>query len=153
MNFRLSVFLVWRSVYPPPLDSETSWTGELWSNTNLLRWQNKENNHCFPSFQQQILYYARPKIYCVIRNYVHCFAHFNYINTLFYPSVNQSKMLAFFTISLLLLGFSASAQDDIGCFVAGKCTDSNTVGISFPADPNGCLQVIGTNKSLDSSQI
>ena len=24
----------------PPLDSETGWTGELWSNTNLLKWQN-----------------------------------------------------------------------------------------------------------------
>ena len=25
---------------PPPLDSETGWTGELWSKTNLLNWQN-----------------------------------------------------------------------------------------------------------------
>ena len=24
----------------PPLDSETGWTGELWSKTNLLNWQN-----------------------------------------------------------------------------------------------------------------
>ena len=24
----------------PPLDSETGWTGELWSKTNLLIWQN-----------------------------------------------------------------------------------------------------------------
>ena len=24
----------------PPLDSETGWTGELWSKTNLLKWQN-----------------------------------------------------------------------------------------------------------------
>ena len=26
--------------YYPPLDSETGWTGELWSKTNLLNWQN-----------------------------------------------------------------------------------------------------------------
>ena len=25
---------------PNPLDSETGWTGELWSKTNLLNWQN-----------------------------------------------------------------------------------------------------------------
>ena len=25
---------------PPPLDSETEWTAELWSKTNLLNWQN-----------------------------------------------------------------------------------------------------------------
>ena len=25
---------------PPPLDCETGWTGELWSKTNLLKWQN-----------------------------------------------------------------------------------------------------------------
>ena len=25
---------------PPPLDSEIEWTRELWSNTNLLKWQN-----------------------------------------------------------------------------------------------------------------
>ena len=24
----------------PPLDYETGWTGELWSKTNLLKWQN-----------------------------------------------------------------------------------------------------------------
>ena len=24
----------------PPLDSETEWTGELWSKTNILDWQN-----------------------------------------------------------------------------------------------------------------
>ena len=28
-----------RSGYPP-LDSEMGWTGELWSKTNLLNWQN-----------------------------------------------------------------------------------------------------------------
>ena len=26
----------------PPLDSETGWTGELWSKTNLLKWKNKK---------------------------------------------------------------------------------------------------------------
>ena len=26
--------------YYPPLDSETGWTGELWSKTHLLNWQN-----------------------------------------------------------------------------------------------------------------
>ena len=25
---------------PPPLDSETGWTGELWSKKNLLKWPN-----------------------------------------------------------------------------------------------------------------
>ena len=35
-----------------------------------------------------------------------------------------------------------AAQDNIGCFVQGKCIDSNAVKISFPLDPNGCLQVI-----------
>ena len=24
----------------PPLDSEKGWTGELWSKTDLLKWQN-----------------------------------------------------------------------------------------------------------------
>ena len=50
--------------------------------------------------------------------------------------------------SFLLLGFSASAQDDIGCFVPGKCIESNTVGISFPVDPNGCLQAINITTGI-----
>ena len=31
----------------PPLDSETSWPGELWSKTNLLKWQNLDNSIFF----------------------------------------------------------------------------------------------------------
>ena len=38
-DFRASVTLVL-----PPLNSETGWTGELWSKTNLLNWQNKDNS-------------------------------------------------------------------------------------------------------------
>ena len=56
-------------------------------------------------------------------------------------SVDLNMLLVILT-SFLLLGGSASAQDDIGCFVPGKCVYSNTVGISFPVDPNGCLEVI-----------
>ena len=37
-NFRPSFSFV--TLVLPPLDSETGWTGELWSNTNLLNWQN-----------------------------------------------------------------------------------------------------------------
>ena len=33
----ISLFVMLRT---PNLDSETRWTGELWSNTNLLKWQN-----------------------------------------------------------------------------------------------------------------
>ena len=29
---------------PLPLDSEMGWTGEGWSKTNLLNWQNKEDS-------------------------------------------------------------------------------------------------------------
>ena len=35
---RLGVLL---RVPPPPLDSKTGWTRELWLKTNLLKWQNK----------------------------------------------------------------------------------------------------------------
>ena len=31
----------------PPLKSETGWTGELWSKTYLLNWQNEENSIFF----------------------------------------------------------------------------------------------------------
>ena len=33
----------------PPLDSETGWTGELWSKTNLINWQNQGNSIFFSS--------------------------------------------------------------------------------------------------------
>ena len=38
------------TVRPPPLDSETGWTGELWSKTNLLNWQKYGNSIFFSSF-------------------------------------------------------------------------------------------------------
>ena len=39
LDMRISVrFCV--TLRGPPLDSETGWTGELWSKTNLLNWQN-----------------------------------------------------------------------------------------------------------------
>ena len=37
ISVRPSSFVTLRG---PPLDSETGWTGELWSKTNLLNWQN-----------------------------------------------------------------------------------------------------------------
>ena len=47
----LSVPLLLRNAQcmPPPLDSETDWTGELWSKTNLFNWENKENNIFLPN--------------------------------------------------------------------------------------------------------
>ena len=40
---------------PPPLDSKTGWTRELWSKTNLLKWQNiylfQQKNKYFQHFQ------------------------------------------------------------------------------------------------------
>ena len=42
LDTRISFFFSFFSVTlrGPPLDSETGWTGELWSKTNLLNWQN-----------------------------------------------------------------------------------------------------------------
>ena len=39
-DFRPSVRPPSVTLTVPPLDSETGWTGELWSKTNLLQWQN-----------------------------------------------------------------------------------------------------------------
>ena len=69
---------------------------------------------------------------------------------LFLYSFSNPKMFLPLTIFLLFV-FSASAQDDIGCFVAGQCKDSNTVGLSFPVDSNGCLQV--TNITVHENMI
>ena len=34
----------------PPLDSEMGWTGELWTNTNILKWKKPEEESMFLSF-------------------------------------------------------------------------------------------------------
>ena len=49
LDKRISVLLLCPSVSlrPPPLDSETGWAGDLWSNTNLLRCQNLKKKMLF----------------------------------------------------------------------------------------------------------
>ena len=44
----------------PPQDSETGSTGELWSNTNLLKWQNQNNS---------ILFILAKKVFFLLKNY------------------------------------------------------------------------------------
>ena len=39
----------------PPLDSETGWTGELWSKTNILNWQNSDNSILLFFFAKKFL--------------------------------------------------------------------------------------------------
>ena len=45
----------------PLLDSETGWTGELWSKTNLLNWQNYENsiNLFIPAEKKKCIIFLR----------------------------------------------------------------------------------------------
>ena len=40
LDTRISVLCPSVMLTVPPLDSETGWTGELWSKTNILKWQN-----------------------------------------------------------------------------------------------------------------
>ena len=45
----------------PPLDSETGWTGELWSKTNLLKWQNQQNCIFFQQHQRCLTFFRIKK--------------------------------------------------------------------------------------------
>ena len=47
LDTRISVRPLCAMFRGPPLDSETRWTRELWSKTNLLNWQNSENSIFF----------------------------------------------------------------------------------------------------------
>ena len=52
------------------------------------------------------------------------------------------KSLGLVAIAWLLFALLEVNASDIDCFVKGSCADSTEVGISFPENSNGCLQVI-----------
>ena len=76
----------------PPLDSDMGWTGELWSKTNYLNWQNKENkikigkkriSSKFSDFSKTVIFLGFFKIFRLLDNFWH-FWNFLFFNWFFW---------------------------------------------------------------------
>ena len=94
----------------PPLIFEMGWTGELWSKTNLLKWQNKENMifFCIPKIFSKFSDFLKKK--CVFFRFFQTFwfkTFFWHLYIYFFCGIFWifSEFWIFFWIFVIIFGF------------------------------------------------